>query len=85
MITLICGLPNAGKTTYSKNYTNVIHYDEVPHVTFNEHLENTFQLIQNTSGDICIDGGFISINERKKLLSLTNNHDTKICVWIKTP
>ena len=26
---LICGIPNAGKTTYSQRYSDVIHFDEV--------------------------------------------------------
>lgn len=29
MLTMICGLPNAGKTTYSKRFDNTLHQDDI--------------------------------------------------------
>ena len=29
MLTMICGLPNAGKTTYSAQFENALHQDEI--------------------------------------------------------
>lgn len=85
MLTLICGLPNSGKTTYSKRYENVIHYDAIPHITLEEHYANCHDLVASATGDICVEGVYGSAFWRKQLIATYNGEDRKVCVWINTP
>lgn len=81
-MTVICGLPNAGKTTYSKRYVKVIHYDDIPLITpkryeyINEHIED----------DICIEGVF---GEKQRRIDIVNTCKGKcikaVCIWLNTP
>lgn len=76
MLTLICGLPNAGKTTYSKKYNNVIHGDEIQ--DFSEIYE-----IVSVMDDICVEWIFLDSYRRKKVLSAYRG-DHKVCIWLDT-
>ena len=82
MITLICGLPNAGKTTYSARYKNVVHFDECPmprHVIF-EHI------VAKAEGDICAEGICNSKKSRESFLrAIAHKKERKVCIWIDTP
>lgn len=77
MLTLICGLPNAGKTTYSKKYTNVIHGDEI------QDFNNVYEMVSQTD-DVCIEWIFLDSYIRKKVLSAYMG-DYKVCIWLDTP
>lgn len=85
MLTLICGLPNAGKTTYSARYDNVIHCDDIPHRTSDEMFEKCHKMLSEIHGDICVDGVYVSIERRKQLLDACGHQDKKVCIWIDTP
>lgn len=81
MITLICGLPNSGKTTLSKQYKNAIHLDDYPFgfVECNE-------VVRETDGDICVEGVYNTIKRRLQFLeSVKDRTDKKVCIWVKTP
>lgn len=77
MFTLICGLPNSGKTTYSSKFNNVIHFDDVD-------LKKIDEIISSADGDLCVEGLFITSRHRKKLNGLYKGNRTQ-CIWIDTP
>lgn len=74
MLMMICGLPNAGKTTYSKQYENALHQDDIGTI------ENIIKIIKQMNGDIVVEGYFGRAEERKRVLS-TYNGETK-CLFI---
>lgn len=77
MLLMICGLPNAGKTTFSKRYKNALHYDEIGT------LSNVVKAIEKASGDVVIEGYFGTSDERKKVISA---YDGKTrCIFIDIP
>ena len=76
---LIMGLPNAGKTTYSQKYKNVIHLDELK--GSNRHKQILKAIKENNN--VCIEGIYLSANMRKELVAASNN--TNICIFINTP
>ena len=59
-MTLVCGLPNAGKTTYSQRFRNVIHLDEVG---------RTSRVCEMVSGqdDVCVEGVFPTAWRRRRV------------------
>ena len=75
MFTLIVGIPNSGKTTYSQRYDNVFHADELG-------MKETEYIIK-TEKDLCVEGIFVLSKHRKKLCDLYNGK--KVCVWMDTP
>ena len=83
MLTLICGIPNSGKTTYSKKFENVVHLDEVEPVN-GSYTEGVRVLVSETLGDICVEGLYCTSRDRKKLLDKYHGERTK-CIWIDTP
>lgn len=60
MLTMICGLPNAGKTTYSKQFNNVLHQDNIGTIS------NIVSVIKPMD-DIIIEGYFSRRNERDRV------------------
>ena len=85
-VTLVCGLPNAGKTTFCKKYDNVIHLDSMGHSTYEERFNECIIIAVNNSGDIVIDGNFYSKRIRKNMISALNQQQCKkVCIWINTP
>ena len=81
---MICGLPNSGKTTFSQQFNNVIHLDDIPSVEGQPHMSTVCQLISEVKNDICIEGVFIIAQYRKMLVQSTNKQK-KICIWLNTP
>lgn len=76
---LICGISNSGKTTYSKNYDNVLHLDDYKSFAkCNEELEK-----QNN--DVCVEGVYNSNKRRLELLKCVNDKAHKVCIWLNTP
>lgn len=68
MLTLICGLPNAGKTTYSKQYDNVLHLDEIGTT------KRVVEAIKQTDGDVVVEGFFGSQDERSRVRAAHNGY-----------
>ena len=63
---LIIGIPNSGKTTYSKNFEKVIHYDDFKLTTPDRHIQ-ILTLIKNND-NICIEGVYEDSKHRKDLV-----------------
>lgn len=74
MITLIIGLPNSGKTTYSQQFDNVIHFDDVGH--------RVFELVEENKGDVAVEGIFIHRRMRERLLKAYKGSGRRICIWL---
>lgn len=79
---LIMGYPNAGKTTYSKKYDNVIHLDDYPKSKF----DNCNKFIQTIDEDVVVEGIYNLQTRREDLLNTVKNKDYKnICIWLDVP
>lgn len=76
MLTLICGIPNAGKTTFSQRFNNVIHFDDV---------QKTFVVCEMVSNedDVCVEGAFLDSRRRRKIAEAYKGK--KVCIWLNTP
>lgn len=71
---MICGLPNAGKTTYSKRYEDALHQDEIGTIA------NIVKAIEQISGDVVIEGYFGTKEERSRVISAYNGNVK--CIFI---
>ena len=80
MLTLICGLPNAGKTTYSSKHSNVIHFDD-----YHNSFDRCNKVASSIQGDVCVEGVYNSVRRRKELLDACRHQDRKVCIWLDTP
>ncbi len=83
-MTLICGIPNAGKTTYSSKYDKVIHYDDIKLIG-RERIPYILNEIKSSS-DICIDGVF-GIKEHRRIIAnaMKEKGSKAVCIWLNTP
>ena len=61
MLTMICGLPNAGKTTFSRQYDNALHQDDIGTIS------RIIDVIENMD-DVIIEGYFGRRNERERVI-----------------
>lgn len=78
MLTLICGIPNAGKTTYSnKHYPAALHNDALV-----RNGQNVVEIIRDAAGDICIEGVFSSPMHRRPIADAYAGR--KVCIWLDT-
>ena len=78
---IICGIPNAGKTTYSEQY-NSTHYDEM-NMTTRQRYEKLNELIR--LGNAVIEGVFGEKWRREEFISSCPENEKKICIWLDTP
>lgn len=85
-MTLICGIPNAGKTTFSAQYGSVIHFDRIPHKNVNEQFKRCNELAAQSNGDVCVEGVYNRRKRRLELLEAVKDKQGKrICIWLDTP
>ena len=77
MLTLICGMPRAGKTTYSKRFSNVIHQDGLDYQTVR-------QRVAMITDDVVVDGIYEHPAVRAKLAEAYKGNG-KRCIWLDTP
>lgn len=77
---LITGIPNAGKTTYSKKYDSVIHFDEVK--GGRHRRDKVIEAVQ-TDNSIVVEGVYEKADDRKRLVEASNERN--VCIWIDTP
>lgn len=82
MLTLICGVPNAGKTTYSKRFSNVIHLDDVK--PNGKAPTKVIQDMVESQDDVCVEGTYLVARQRRELAAAYNG-DRKICIWLDAP
>lgn len=83
MLTLICGIPNAGKTTYASQYDNVIHMDDMP--IKGGQFRNCATLAREVQGDVCVEGVFGLKKHRLEVIRQCRQQTPKVCIWIDTP
>ena len=79
MFILLCGLPRAGKTTYSKKYDSsyqIVHTDMCG-------MHQTKIYVAQTKGDIVVDGVYKGAKERADLCR-TYSGNYKKCIWLNT-
>lgn len=79
MLILICGLPRAGKTTYSVRYKDVfpvLHLDERGYCNILKKVEGL--------GDAVVEGVYETAKLRMELLHHYKGSERK-CVWLNTP
>ena len=81
MLTLICGLPNAGKTTYSKRYKDVLHLDDMP---VRQQFEICRERASQIKGDVVVEGVYVTAEDRKALLEACKDNSPKVCIWLDT-
>lgn len=81
---LICGLPNAGKTTYSARFDNVLHLDEF--IGNPSKYKACIEAAKNASFDIIIEGLFTERKKRTDLFeAIKDKPGERVCIWIDTP
>lgn len=78
MLTLICGLPRAGKTTYSKQFNNVIHLD-----TSGAYPGVIRRIKREKIEDIIVEGVYSRSKERVVLINAYCGSGLK-CIWLNT-
>ena len=74
MLTLICGLPNAGKTTLSRRFANVVQVDEV------RRRRDVLQAVA-AADDVCVEGVFERRSERLAVLRAYEGTRTR-CILV---
>lgn len=78
---LIIGYPNAGKTTYSTQFDNVLHLDDFPPSKF----LNCNEAVRQADGEVVVEGIYNLRCRRKKLLEAAKKDEKKVCIWLNTP
>lgn len=78
MLTLICGLPRAGKTTYSEQFDGVIHLDT------SGAYQGVLRRIKRRTGDVVVEGVYRLQRERISLIQAYET-DRYRCIWMDTP
>lgn len=78
MLTLVCGFPHAGKTTYSKQFNNVLHLDICGRYS------GVKQRISNITDDVVVDGVYDKAEYRIELIKAYKGIGAR-CIWLNTP
>lgn len=79
MLTLICGIPNSGKTTFSERWSrNVVHLDDTEggHRAIRE-------MVSRADGDITVEGVYLHHAQRRELAQAYRG--ATLCIWLDTP
>ena len=77
MLTLICGMPRAGKTTYAKRFDNVIHLDGLGY-------HNVKTKVSPCTDDITVEGVYEHPRQRTSLIEAYKGKGAR-CIWLDTP
>ena len=77
MLVLICGLPRAGKTTYSERFENVIHLDTC-------HAYRGVIHAMRGAEDVVVEGVYNYRHLREELIGAYEGNGSK-CIWLDTP
>lgn len=83
-VTLICGLPNAGKTTYSEQFDNVFHLDDFDCRTFKKKFDMCNKTSSKSETDVYVEGCYHRKSLRKEFIE-TFKDWKKVCIWFNTP
>ena len=79
ILTLIFGLPNAGKSTYSEQFESVLHYDDISRFS----KARRDEIYRATEAEV-IEGIFNTAESRKNILRFVKR-DRYRAIWIDTP
>ncbi len=79
-MTLICGIPDAGKTTYSQRFPNVIHYDDVKG---GRHRRQLVVDMVRDDPTVCVEGVYDRARDRSDLVKASDTEN--VCIWLDTP
>lgn len=83
MLTLICGLPRAGKTTYSERYDcKVFHLDEYG-IKLHGYLRLNKKVDVNDDENIVVEGIYNVPSQRESLIRSYRGHGAR-CIWLDT-
>lgn len=77
----IIGLPNAGKTTFSARFENVIHLDDFPPLKF----INCNEAVRKAGEYVVAEGIYNLRCRRERLLEAYQGNCKKVCIWVDTP
>ena len=83
MITLVCGRCRAGKTTYSKQFENVIHLDTAAK-SGRDRYPSVLRLVSEQTGDVVVEGIYDTAEKRRALLDAYAGEGSR-CIWLDTP
>ena len=78
MLTLICGLPRAGKTTYAERFDNVIHLDT------SGGYAGVLHRLKMVKGEVIVEGVYRRTMDRERLIQGYPTDRYK-CIWLNTP
>lgn len=100
VITIICGLPKSGKTSYRKQHFS----DDIPVVDeaqfkadisktpYEQHkqiiemvIAKTLRELSTTGKDVIVEGCFVNPTDRRALISRFKYYATLRCIYIKAP
>ena len=84
MFILICGLPRAGKTTYSQKYRDkypIVHLDDCGINPY----DGADNRIKRATDSIVVEGVYHRKNRRMKTLLHRKADEEKVCIWLDTP
>ena len=78
-------MSRAGKTTYSRQFHNVIHLDSFGRLY--ESYDKVMKHLAEKSDDkdIIIEGIYDTAEKRTELLNVCNCSSKKTCIWLDTP
>lgn len=74
MLTMICGIPNAGKTTFSKRFDGALHLDDVGSI------RRITEMIKQIDGEVVAEGYFGRREERQRVRKAHNGYS--ICIYL---
>ena len=77
MITLICGYPRAGKTTFSERFKKAIHLDT------DGLYDGVLRKTKHRTDDVVVEGVYNRQRQRMALLSAYKGEGCR-CIWIMT-
>lgn len=79
MLTIIIGLPNAGKTTYANRFKEVLHYDDIMRLD----TKTRYDMYAKAS---VIEGIYLTRRSRRIVLNCWRKRlGKRVCVWVDTP
>ena len=79
---LVCGIPNAGKTTYSKRFEGAVEFDRVGG-TNRQMREKVLGMVRENH-DLVVEGVYGKAADRRLLVEAAGGARNK-CIWIDTP
>lgn len=79
MLVLVCGIHNAGKTTYAQRFGIVVHLDELGS------YDAVCDAVRGINGDIAVDGLYPLRVQRRRLLEACGDRGKNVCIWLDAP